>query len=156
MKGLINGSYVPESTARQLRQYNRMIFDPNGEVSRKLVKLDACVQRCNIRLSDYVSTEDSKSYHSVVKATSEGVIDPEKLLEKVHMQTAYRRGRNTILASLRGVITETDCDIMRIYMEELATAIRKSEWTWPLSRHRRHILSEGVAYREVPDHQEAA
>lgn len=118
-KDLIRGSYVPESIVRQLRQYNRMIYDLNKEISRKLVKLDACLQRCNIRLSNYVSTVDSKSYQSVVKAISEGVTDPETLLEKVHRRTVNRCGRSTILASLSGVITETDCEIMGMLLSEL-------------------------------------
>ena len=122
MKDLIRGSYVPESIVRQLRQYNRMIFDLNKEISRKLVKLDACVQRCNIRLSNYVSTVDSKGYQSVVRDISEGVTDPGKLLKRVHRRTVNRWGRDTILASLCGVITETDCDIMRMYLEELDIA----------------------------------
>ena len=86
------------------------------------VKLDACVQRCNIRLSNYVSTVDSKSYQSVVRDIAEGVTEPGKLLKRVHRRTVNRWGRDTILASLSGVITETDCDIMRMYLEELDIA----------------------------------
>lgn len=124
MKDLIRGSYVPDGVIRQLRQYNRMIFDLNREITRKLVKLDACIQRCNIRLSNYVSSTGSKTYRDVVKRISEGVMDPHELIKMVHRRTINRCGRDTILAALSGVITETDCEIVRMYMEEMEVARR--------------------------------
>ena len=53
MKELIRGSFVPPEIIQQLRQYDRRIFDLNEEIVRKLSKLDAVLQRCNIRLSNY-------------------------------------------------------------------------------------------------------
>ena len=53
MKELIRGSFVPPETIQQLRQYDCRIFDLNEEIVRKLSKLDAVLQRCNIRLSNY-------------------------------------------------------------------------------------------------------
>ena len=67
---LIAGSYVPEERIQRLRQYDRRIFDLTASISRNLVKLDAQIQRCNIRISNYVSTVDSKGYRSVVKMIS--------------------------------------------------------------------------------------
>ena len=52
MKELIRGSFVPPEIIQQLRQYDRRIFDLNEEIVRKLSKLDAVLQRCNIRLSN--------------------------------------------------------------------------------------------------------
>ena len=46
IKGLISSSFVPEEKIQRLRQYNRRIFDLSASISRNLVKLDACVQRC--------------------------------------------------------------------------------------------------------------
>lgn len=57
---------------QQLRQYDRRIFDLDTEIVRKLSKLDGVMQRCNIRLSNYVSNTDSVSYKEVVRAFSEG------------------------------------------------------------------------------------
>lgn len=124
MKDLIRGSYVPDGIVRQLRHYNRMIYDLNREISRKLVKLDACIQRCNIRLSNYVSSTDGKTYRGVVRLISEGVTDPHELIKRVHRRTVNRWGRDTILASLSGVVTETDCDIIKMYIEEMEVARR--------------------------------
>lgn len=51
-----------------MRQYDRRIFYLNGDIVDRLTKLDAALQRCNIRLSNYVSTTDCKSYSDVVDA----------------------------------------------------------------------------------------
>ena len=72
LKDLIRGSYVPADIIQQLRQYDRRISDLNAECVRKLGKLDAAMQRCNIRISNYVATTDGKSYKDVVRLISEG------------------------------------------------------------------------------------
>lgn len=124
MKDLVKGSYVPDTAVRRLRQYNRMISDLNGEISRKLVKLDACLQRCNIRLSNYVSNTSTKSYRAVATALGNGETDPEKLIVHIHRRTVNRVGRQTLLDSLTGVVSEVDCDVIRMYVEELELATR--------------------------------
>ena len=124
LKDLIKGSYVPSDIIQQLRQYDRRIFDLNAECVRKLCKLDAALQRCNIRISNYVSTTDSKGYKEVVRLISEGVIDPEMLIKAIHGRTINRAGRDVILASLTGVISGADVDIIRQLREEIDLAQR--------------------------------
>ena len=67
LKDLVRGSFVPPERIQQLRQYDRRIFDLDAEIVRKLAKLDGVMQRCNIRLSNYVSNTDTKSYKNVVR-----------------------------------------------------------------------------------------
>ncbi|WP_291528267.1 hypothetical protein [Bacteroides sp. UBA939] len=74
----------------------------------KLTKLDACLQRCNIRISNYVSSTDGKSYKGVVQCLSEGITDPLELIKKIHGRTINRVGREIITASLTGIISSTD------------------------------------------------
>ena len=121
-KDLVRGSYVPPERIQQLRQYDRRIYDLDDEIIRKLGKLDAVVQRCNIRLSNYVSNTDSKSYKSVIDKICEGVTDPKVLVEEVHGRIINRHGKETILASLKGYITECDVDIMRQLKAEIDMA----------------------------------
>lgn len=121
-KDLVRGSYVPPERIQQLRQYDRRIYDLDDEIIRKLGKLDAVVQRCNIRLSNYVSNTDSKSYKSVIDKICEGVTDPKALVEEVHGRIINRHGKETILASLKGYITECDVDIMRQLKAEIDMA----------------------------------
>lgn len=119
IKGLISSSFVPEKKIQRLRQYNRRIFDLSASISRNLVKLDACVQRCNIRISNYVSTVDSKGYRTVVKMLSQGITDPEVLVGALHGRTVNKHGREVLVGALTGVINDTDIDIISQLMEEI-------------------------------------
>ena len=122
MKNLVSSSFMPPEDIQQLRQYDRRIFDLDEEIVRKLSKLDAVMQRCNIRLSNYVSNVDCKSYKDVVRKISEGVTDPEVLIEEIHGRIIKHHGRETILASLTGVISQAETDVLRQLREELDMA----------------------------------
>ena len=122
MKNLVSSSFVPPEDIQQLRQYDRRIFDLDEEIVRKLSKLDAVMQRCNFRLSNYVSNVDCKSYKDVVRKISEGVTDPEVLIEEIHGRIIKHHGRETILASLTGVISQAETDVLRQLREELDLA----------------------------------
>lgn len=124
---LIAGSYVPDERIQRLRQYDRRIFDLTASISRNLVKLDAQVQRCNIRISNYVSTVDSKGYRSVVKMISQGQTDPEVLVGAIHGRTVNKYGRDTIVRALTGIISETDIDIISQLVEEIELQQRQRE-----------------------------
>ncbi len=126
-KELVRGSFVPPERIQQLRQYDRRIFDLDDEINRKLSKLDAALQRCNIRLSNYVSNTDSKSYKEVVARISEGITDPKVLVEEIHGRIINRHGRKTIIAALTGVITQADSDMMRQIREEIDIAERHKQ-----------------------------
>ncbi|MBR0264301.1 MAG: IS110 family transposase [Prevotella sp.] len=121
-KELVRGSFVPPERIQQLRQYDRRIFDLDAEIVRKLSKLDSIMHRCNIRLSNYVSNTDTKSYKDVVDELCKGVTAPEELLKKIHGRIVNKHGQETILASLTGVVSEAEKDTMRQLREELALA----------------------------------
>lgn len=116
---LIASSFVPDDKIQRLRQYDRRIFDLNTSISRNLVKLDQCVQRCNIRISNYISTTDSKGYRSIVKRISEGITDAEVLAEELHGRTINKHGKETLIKALTGVINDTDIDIIGQLVEEI-------------------------------------
>ena len=122
LKDLVKGSYVPEDRIQQLRQYDRRIFDLNKDIVYKLTKLDAALQRCNIRISNLLSTTDSKSYKEVVRMLSEGVTSPDELLKAIYPRTIKKHGRDTVVGSLTGVITDTDIDVIRQLRDEVALA----------------------------------
>jgi len=107
-----------------MRQYNRRIFDLNKEKVYKLTKLDAVLQRCNLRISNYASFMDSKSYKEVVRLLSEGVIDAFRLSEVIHDRTVNRVGKEVITASLTSVVSEADIDMIRQYREGIEMADR--------------------------------
>ena len=59
-----------------------------------------------------MSNTDSVSYKSVIDKIYEGVTSPEELVKEVHGRIINRHGKETIIASLKGCITEVDIDIM--------------------------------------------
>ena len=119
MNNLIASSFVPDEKIQRLRQYDRRIFDLNTSISRNLVKLDQCVQRCNIRISNYISTTDSKGYRSIVKLISQGVTDASVLVGQLHGRTINKHGRDTLTKALTGVVNDTDIDIIGQLVEEI-------------------------------------
>ena len=122
MKDLVRGSFVPPERIQQLRQYDRRIFDLDAEIVRKLSKLDGIMQRCNIRLSNYVSNTDTKSYKEVVDMLCDGITEPGELVRKVHGRIVNKHGREVILASLTGVVSDAEKDTMRQLREEITLA----------------------------------
>ena len=143
LKDLILGSYVPEDRIQQLRQYDRRIFDLNKDIVYKLTKLDAALQRCNIRISNYVSTTDGKSYHKVVEKIAGGTTDPKVLADLIHGRIMNRVGKDVITASLIGVITQTDIDVIRQIRDEVMLA----------QKHRKECLDklEELCNKWFPD-----
>ena len=77
------------------------------------------LQRCNIRISNYVATTDGKSYQEVVRLISEGKTSPEELAKVIHGRTVNKHGLKTIIGALTGVISGTDMDIIRQLREEI-------------------------------------
>ena len=94
----------------------------DAECVSKLGKLDAALQRCNIRISNYVSTTDGKSYNEVVRLISEGIRNPAELAKVIHGRIVNRVGKDIVLASLTGVISDTDIDVIRQLREEVELA----------------------------------
>lgn len=126
-KDLIASSFVPDEKIQRLRQYDRRIFDLNASISRNLVKLDQCVQRCNIRISNYISTTDSKGYRSIVKLISQGITDATVLVEQLHGRTINKHGKENLIKALTGVVNDTDIDIIAQLVEEIEVQQRHKD-----------------------------
>ena len=63
-------------------------------------------QRCNIRMSNYVSNVNSKSYKAVVRAISQGITAPEELVKLIHGRIINHHGIDAITASLYDGLAE--------------------------------------------------
>ena len=127
LKDLIRGSFVPKELIQRLRQYDRRIFELSAEIAKKLTKIDACMQRCNVRLSNYVSNTDTKSYKDVVNQITSGNTDPENLITYIHGRILNKWGKDIVKKALTGVFTETDIDILKGYREEVEMAVKHKE-----------------------------
>jgi transposase len=116
LKNLIRKSFVPEPIVQNLRKLNRRIFDLNEDLIYNKNKLDATMQRCGFRLSNYVSNTGSKSYQSVVQAIADGITDAELLVKKVHGRTVNKHGKETILGAITGNFSATDKQVIKQYL----------------------------------------
>lgn len=74
-------------------------------------KLDAAMQHCGFRLSNYVSSTGGKICQSVVRAIADGVTDTELLVKKVHGRTVGKHGEETIMGAVTAIIAETGADM---------------------------------------------
>ena len=119
LKNLIKGSFVPEPIVQDMRKLNRRIMDLCEDTTYNSNKLDAALQRCGFRLSNYVATTKSKSYRSVLKAIIDGQTDPDELLRLVHGRILNKHGRERVKAALTGSFSETDLIVLRQLKETL-------------------------------------
>lgn len=116
LKKLIKESFVPNPVVQDMRKLNRRIFNLNEDLTYNKNKLDAAMQRCGFRLSNYVSNTGGKSYQSVVRAISQGETNAEKLVLPVHGRTVNKHGRDTIAGSVTGNFSPTDIAVIRQYL----------------------------------------
>ncbi len=125
-KELIRGSYVPEHSIQELRLIERRQADLRKKGVRVVQRIDNVLQRCNIRLSNYISDVESKSMLKVIEAIISGERDGKKLSYLVHGRTKNKHGSTIIEASLSGYITPSVVFNLKQLTEELSL-LRKHE-----------------------------
>ena len=127
LKNLIKGSFVPEPIVQDMRKLNRRIMDLNEDMTYNCNKLDAAMQRCGFRLSNYVNTIKSRSYQKVLGAIIGGTARPDELVKMVHGRTINKHGRDTIKAAVTGTFSEIDITIFRQIKEVIDMIERQIE-----------------------------
>lgn len=76
------------------------------------------VELSNIRISNHISNANSESYHIAAKTISQGVTKSEELISHI---TLNKHSRDTMLATLTGIVTEINTDIIGMMLEEIET-----------------------------------
>lgn len=127
LKNLVRNSFVPDNMIQQLRLYGRRINELNKDIVRCEQRIDMILQSCNIRISNYVSRINSKSYKKVIDAIIEGERSPNELVKLIHGRTVNRHGREIVRDSLEGNIEHADIDLLKQYMEALQMYQRQKE-----------------------------
>lgn len=127
LKNLIRSSFVPGSVVQDMRKLNRRIFDLQEDVTYNQNKLDAALQRCGFRFSNYVTKITGTSYRKVVEAIAGGVTNPNELLKKIHGRIVNKHGKDTILAAITGNFSECDLTVIRQHWEMLAICLKQSD-----------------------------
>lgn len=118
-KELIRGSYVPQPHIQEMRQYERFVFNLSRRVVHVEQQIDMQLQRCNIRLSNYVSDIGGVSMRKVIKAITQGETRAEVLCTLVHKRVTNKHSMQTITDSLHGIIKPVDIFMLKQYLDEL-------------------------------------
>ena len=115
-KELVRGSYVPSGLIQEMRQYEREQASLRKRIVYLEQRIDMQLQRCNIRLSNYVSDIGGLSMRKVVKAIIQEETQPEVLSVLVHGRITNKHGRQTITDSLSGIIKRVDIFMLKQYL----------------------------------------
>lgn len=126
-KELVKGSFIPVPIIQELRQYERRIFYLNRNLLRAEQSIDLILQRCNIRLSNYVSDIGGKSMKKVIDALIQEQTDPKELLLLVHKRTRNKHGDSIIQAALTGILSKADRMMLKLSREETQMYERQIE-----------------------------
>jgi len=119
-KDLIKGSFVANELLQQMRQYTRQHRRLTKSRIRLEQQLDNQLQRCNIRLSNYVSNQGTNvSMRKIIRAIIAGERDPATLCRLVHGRTRNKHGEEVITDSLNGVIQQVDVEMFKQCMEQI-------------------------------------
>ena len=127
LKRLFRGSFVPDPIVQDMRKYNRRIFDLKEDLVYNTNKLDAALQRCGFRLSNYVTHVNGKSYQSIMDKIAGGETRPEELVKLVHGRTVGKHGRDKILAAVTASFHKSDIDMIRQYRETIKLIERQTD-----------------------------
>ena len=126
-KELIKGSFIPDPIIQELRLYSRRIFYLNRNLQRTEQAIDLILQRCNIRLSNYVSDIGGKSMQKVIDSIILGINDPDALLQLVHKRTRNKHGDDIIKSSLTGILSDAERMMLKLSREEAILYDRQIE-----------------------------
>ncbi len=154
----IRGSFVPNTAVRDMRKYNRRIFDLQEYLTYNTNKLDSLLQGCGFRLSNLVSKINCKSYTECVKAISSGTTDPKELVELVHGRTKNKHGRQAVLDALTADFHAADIDLIRQYLEMVETTERHIEdcQQQPTALCKEHFPKQFERLQTIPGVKERA
>ncbi len=119
LKELVRESFVPDGRIQRLRQYGRRIQELNKDIVRCEQRIDMILQRCNIRISNYISRIKSKSYRKVLDTLIKGERSADELVKLIHGRTINRHGKGTLRDSLEGDVEQSDIDMLVQYIQML-------------------------------------
>ncbi len=127
LKELVRESFVPDGTIQRLRQYGRRIQEINKDLVRCEQRIDMILQRCNIRLSNFISRTKSKSYRKVVDAIINGEVSSNELIKLIHGRTINKHGKDNTQDSLDGDIRQSDIDMLIQYTQNYDSFISQKQ-----------------------------
>ena len=116
-KNLVRGSYIPEATIQELRQYERRHVRLSENITRIEQEIDRHLHRCNIQITNFATKIGSKSVMNVVKAIIDGETRAEELVKLVHGRITNKH-KSKIIESLIGIVSNSDRFVLKQNYEE--------------------------------------
>jgi transposase len=117
-KGLLRGSLIPNHHIRELRTYSRKYIKLQQRLTSVLQEMERTLEKCNIRITSFVSNIGGKSVNRVIEKVIQGETSAEVLMESIHGRIINAHKKEDILASLTGYVTEHHRFMLELALEE--------------------------------------
>jgi transposase len=115
--GLIRGSFVPPTPVQEMRDLTRTRKQLVREVAQHSLRLQKTLEDANIKLSSYVSDILGVSGRAILEAITQGVTDPEKLVE---LSTGrLKASRSELVEALRGRVQDHHRFLLRLHLDQI-------------------------------------
>lgn len=116
LNGLINGSFIPDTTLRQLRQLNRQRYHYTGQLSQVKNRILKVLETANLKLRSVLSNINTKSARKIVQALAQGMTDM-KTLQSYCLRKAAKKA--TLLPeALDGTLTTYDRLLLQLHLAD--------------------------------------
>jgi transposase len=125
-KGLLRSSFVPDKTIRELRTYSRMYVQLQRQKTGVLIKMEHTLEKCNIRITNFVSNISSKSIYRVIKALIARETDPVELEKCIHGRIKNKH-KEMIREALTGYMPEHHRFALELLMEDYDHLLMQEE-----------------------------
>jgi transposase len=118
-RGMLRPSFVPPYEIRRLREYTRLRADLVHDRTRYWARLEKLLERALIKLSDVVSTLDTKSARRIIEALIAGERNPKALAALA--DTRVKASRADLTEALTGRFEDHHGELARILLDQIDT-----------------------------------
>jgi transposase len=118
-RGMLRPSFVPPYEIRRLREFTRLRADLVHDRTRYWARLEKLLERALIKLSDVVSTLDTKSARRIIEALIAGERNPKVLAALA--DTRVKASRADLTEALTGRFEDHHGELARILLDQIDT-----------------------------------
>jgi transposase len=118
-RGMLRPSFVPPAEIRRLREFTRLRADLVHDRTRYWARLEKLLERALIKLSDVVSTLDTKSARRIIEALIAGERNPKVLAAMA--DTRVKASRADLTEALTGRFEDHHGELARILLDQIDT-----------------------------------
>jgi len=115
--GLLRPSFVPSKDQRELRELVKYRSSLTEESTRTLQRMDKVLQGANIKLSNVISSPDTKTGQLIIEALADGVSDPHMMAQLA--MGSLKKKKLDIELSLNGLIGDHQRLLLRSMSKHL-------------------------------------